>query len=78
MKGVLNYLMRLYFFQGVATINEIKVLKYWTSAGPQKTLYIPRTDLIVGDNQITLTEFVHAPTSIEDAYIELVEKPIYD
>uniref|UniRef100_A0A7M5WZQ4 Beta-galactosidase n=2 Tax=Clytia hemisphaerica TaxID=252671 RepID=A0A7M5WZQ4_9CNID len=63
--------------KGFATINEDHYYKYWTSSIPQKTIFIPKTNLKVGNNTIVLTEFERAPSSMDEAYIELVEKPVF-
>ncbi len=44
------------FHKGFVKVNGFNVGRYWTDAGPQKTLYIPAPLLKKGDNEITVFE----------------------
>lgn len=62
-------------FKGVAFVNGINIGRYWPSAGPQITLYVPATYLIPapGVNTIVMLELEDVP---QDLSISLVDKPI--
>lgn len=62
-------------FKGVAFVNGINIGRYWPSAGPQITLYVPATYLIPapGVNTIVILELEDVP---QDLTISLVDKPI--
>jgi len=66
----------IYFYQGFAIVNNIYAHRYWTDAGPQKTLFIPKNELSEL-NSIVLFETERAPKTQEEAFIELVENPIF-
>ncbi len=44
------------FTKGVAFINGFNLGRYWNTAGPQKTLYIPAPVLKVGKNELVILE----------------------
>ena len=60
------------FTKGFILVNGFNIGRYYTPAGPQKTLYVPAPLLREGDNEIIVFE--------SDAYtapvIEFVDKPI--
>ena len=60
------------FTKGFVSINGFNIGRYFNSAGPQKTLYVPAPLLRQGDNQIVVFE--------SDGYvqpvIEFVDQPI--
>ena len=63
--------------QGVIYINGMSQ-KYWTNAGPQKTLYIPSTVLLSNaKNTLVIFETDYSPERPEDRYVEFVDKPIF-
>jgi beta-galactosidase len=50
--------------KGVAYINGFNIGRYWPSVGPQVTLYIPKTLLVTGTNEIVFLELHQAnPTA---------------
>jgi beta-galactosidase len=59
------------FHKGFVTVNGFNVGRYWTDAGPQKTLYIPGPVLKQGDNEIIVFE-LHGT---ENAVIEFTDTP---
>ncbi|XP_060881169.1 beta-galactosidase-like [Metopolophium dirhodum] len=61
--------------KGVAFVNGINIGRYWPSAGPQITLYVPATFLIPqpGLNTIVMLELEGVP---ENLSISLTDKPI--
>ncbi|XP_060880574.1 beta-galactosidase-like [Metopolophium dirhodum] len=60
--------------KGVAFVNGINIGRYWPSAGPQITLYVPALFLIPypGENSIIMLELEGAPKNLS---ISLVNKP---
>lgn len=60
----------------MAFVNEINIGRYWNSAGPQITLYVPAIYLIPppGVNTIVMLELEGVP---QDMSIALVDKPIF-
>ena len=54
--------------------------RYWSSAGPQKTLYIPYPTIHSGANQITIVEMEKLSkdciTTANYCKINLVDKPL--
>jgi len=60
--------------KGVAFVNGINIGRYWPSAGPQITLYIPAVFLIPypGVNNIIMLELEGVS---ENLSISLVDKP---
>ncbi|XP_027837509.2 beta-galactosidase-like isoform X2 [Aphis gossypii] len=60
--------------KGVAFVNGINVGRYWPSAGPQMTLYVPATFLISspGLNTIVMLELEEVPKNLS---ISLTDKP---
>lgn len=44
------------FTKGIAIINGFNLGRYWTTAGPQKTLYLPAPLLIEGENELIIFE----------------------
>ena len=68
--------MNLFFllFQGFVNVNGFNLGRYWTPAGPQKTLYVPRHALTShGVNSLIIFETDKIP---KDFYIEFVDKAI--
>lgn len=47
------------FTKGVVFVNGFNIGRYWNTAGPQKTLYIPAPLLRSGKNNITVFELEH-------------------
>lgn len=64
----------IFCLKGIAFVNGVNIGRYWTSAGPQTTLYVPALYLIPspGVNTIIMLELEGIP---EDASIALVDKP---
>uniref|UniRef100_A0A7M6DLT0 Beta-galactosidase n=1 Tax=Clytia hemisphaerica TaxID=252671 RepID=A0A7M6DLT0_9CNID len=63
--------------KGAIIINGM-AQKYWTEAGPQKTLYIPSTYLQPHmKNTLIVFETDRSPTNASDFYIEFVDTPIF-
>jgi len=52
--------------KGFCTVNGFNIGRYWNTAGPQKTLYIPAPLLRPGDNEIILfgSDSIGAPQVI--------------
>lgn len=59
------------FTKGFVTVNGINLGRYFNSAGPQKTLYLPAPFLKVGDNEIIVFESDGAKKPV----ITLCDKP---
>ena len=59
------------FHKGFVKVNGFNVGRYWTDAGPQKTLYIPAPLLKKGDNEIIVFE-LHG---CSDSVIEFTDTP---
>ena len=51
------------FTKGVVFVNGFNIGRYWNTAGPQKTLYIPAPLLKTGKNNITVLELEHCVTN---------------
>ena len=51
------------FTKGVVLVNGFNIGRYWNTAGPQKTLYIPAPLLKTGKNNITVLELEHCVTN---------------
>lgn len=51
------------FTKGVVFVNGFNIGRYWNTAGPQKTLYIPAPLLKSGENNITVLELEHCITN---------------
>lgn len=60
--------------KGMAYVNAHVVGRYWPSAGPQSTLYVPATFLKTGLNMITLLELEYVPS---EKQMTLQTTPIY-
>ena len=63
------------FFQGQAFINNFNLGRYWPNRGPQVTLYVPRSVLRPGNNQIFFLELEFAQ---EPRVITLTDTPYLD
>lgn len=66
---------QIYFIiKGVAFVNGINIGRYWPSAGPQVTLYVPASFLIPppGVNTLIMLELEGVP---QDLSIKFVDKP---
>lgn len=65
-----------FWLQGVAFVNGVNIGRYWTSAGPQITLYVPAVYLIPapGVNTVVMLELEGVP---QDLSIGLVDKPTF-
>lgn len=63
-----------FVLKGVAFVNGINIGRYWPSAGPQVTLYVPATFLIPppGLNTLVLLELEGVPQNLS---ISFVDKP---
>lgn len=61
------------FLKGVVFVNGFNLGRYWPTAGPQVTLYVPSPILQSGKNNITVIELFGNYQST----VELVDKPIY-
>lgn len=59
------------FHKGFVVVNGFNVGRYWTDAGPQKTLYIPAPVLKQGNNEIIVFE-LHG---CSEAVIEFTDAP---
>lgn len=62
------------FFQGVIFINGFNLGRYWSLAGPQLALYLPKELLREGSNSIFLFELQKAP---ENSLLEFSDHPMY-
>ncbi len=51
------------FTKGVAFVNGFNLGRYWNTAGPQKTLYVPAPLLKVGHNELVVFELEHSETN---------------
>ena len=60
------------FTKGFVTVNGFNIGRYYNTAGPQKTLYIPAPLLRSGENEIIVFESDGA----KDGYIDLLDRPI--
>ena len=60
------------FTKGVVFINGFNIGRYWNTAGPQKTLYIPAPLLRSGKNNITVFELEHCSNN------EVLLTDVYD
>ncbi len=60
------------FEKGFVVINGFNIGRYWTSAGPQKTLYVPAPILKKGINEVIVFELHHIGRKIE-----FTDKPDY-
>ena len=60
------------FTKGFVTVNGFNIGRYYNTAGPQKTLYIPAPLLRNGENEIIVFESDGA----KDGYIDLLDRPI--
>jgi beta-galactosidase len=56
--------------KGQAWINGFNLGRYWTSAGPQKTLYIPAALLKQGENELVIFE----TDAASEMRVELTDK----
>jgi beta-galactosidase len=59
------------FHKGFVTVNGFNVGRYWTDAGPTKTLYIPAPVLKEGENEIVVFE-LHG---CSDNVVEFCDEP---
>lgn len=51
------------FTKGVVFVNGFNIGRYWNSAGPQKTLYVPAPLLKKGENNFVVFELEHCDTN---------------
>ena len=51
------------FTKGVVFVNGFNIGRFWNSAGPQRTLYIPAPLLQAGENEITVFELEHSDSN---------------
>jgi len=61
--------------KGQVYINNFNVGKYWSSKGPQRTLYVPKSMLQQGENDILLFEVEKSPCS-EDCFVKFTDVPM--
>lgn len=61
-----TYLALYRWGKGVAWVNGFNLGRYWSSKGPQMTLYVPGPVLKYGDNEIVLFEIESTPTPSSD------------
>lgn len=59
------------FTKGFVTINSVNIGRYFNSAGPQKTLYVPAPFLKEGKNEIVVFE----SDAVSDTTVEFVDTP---
>ena len=65
--------------KGVAFVNGFNLGRYWPVLGPQVTLYVPRSVLKCGQNQVILFEQERIDCAATNScYIEFVTDPIID
>ncbi|CAI2357325.1 unnamed protein product [Caenorhabditis sp. 36 PRJEB53466] len=66
--------------KGVVTINQYNIGRYWSTVGPQQTLYIPSEFLHKGTNLIMFYEFEGATTACTAASCtaKFTNIPIFD
>ena len=65
--------------KGQIYINRYNVGRYWSAAGPQQTLFIPKSFLNEKENSVVIFELDDPPcllTKIWECFIEFVDKPI--
>ena len=60
------------FEKGIVIINGFNIGRYYNSAGPQKTLYVPAPILREGDNEVIVFE----TDRVDNAEIEFLDSPI--
>ena len=65
--------------KGQLYINKFNLGRYWSTKGPQKTLFVPKNVLKIGTNSLMIIELDEAPCSGKDLYnctVEFLDKPI--
>lgn len=60
------------FCRGMAWVNGNNLGRFWSAAGPQLTLYIPKTFLQSGVNELVVLELERVP---EERHVDLVAAP---
>ena len=60
--------------KGFVLLNGFNLGRYWTTAGPQRTLYVPR-NVLRDDNSLLVFETDKIPTHDDEKFIEFVDKP---
>ena len=66
-----TFLKPVGFEKGFVLINGFNIGRYWNSAGPQKTLYVPAPVLKKGENEIIVCEL----SRCDEPRIEFREEP---
>lgn len=55
--------------RGMAWVNGHNLGRFWTPAGPQETLYVPKAFLISGANELVVLELERYPSSLSAEFI---------
>uniref|UniRef100_A0A0N4ZFB1 Beta-galactosidase n=1 Tax=Parastrongyloides trichosuri TaxID=131310 RepID=A0A0N4ZFB1_PARTI len=74
-----TYVVTKGFHKGIVVINGHNLGRYWNTMGPQETLYIPKSFLRLGTNEVLIFEVEASDncSSKDDCFIEFVHDPIW-
>lgn len=56
-----TFLLTTAWTRGMVWVNGHNLGRFWTSAGPQQTLYVPKSFLLSGTNELVVLELDHSP-----------------
>ena len=60
--------------RGMVWVNGHNLGRFWTPSGPQETLYVPKSFLLSGENELVVLELETAPHS---SSVEFVATPSF-